>query len=614
MKKLFVFLLLSIVLLNAKSQDAVTKNVCDQIFYFSNNITFPDYSTISVYKIAVYGKGSAIFTNLTKNYAGKTIHGKKITITNITKTKDLYDGYSIIYIDKQKNKSLQEIYQALEDKPTLIFTLDATNENYFMVNLRGDAKSYDVQSLNMIDKGFFVPEKILAVGGSKIDLQKLYSIKVNQLNTKVKQLNLKDKELSDKEKLLNNKDSLLVIKQLTLDSLTGVVKIEKVENEKKEKLLNLKDLDLKNKQIQIQKQAEAINLQNIKIKFQTKIIIITVISTIIFLMLSLIIYYQLRVNKRITAQLKQSNEEINSQKDQIEEQSKEIEQQRDIAVERGDKIARQHKEIQDSINTAVRIQRALLPETDFLNNIFAEHFITYKPRDVVSGDFYWTIRKNDKTLVVAADCTGHGVPGAMMSMLGMSFLNQITESVDNPETHKILVELSNLVINSLKQDISKELRSKEGIDLSMIVYDPKNSTIHYAGANNSIYIVTNEQPEILEGFEEYRIQSMENSKYKLFEIQADDRPIGIYYSEPQFVTKKVKVKKDSCIYMFSDGFPDLFNFQKRKKLGSKRFKDILIENAAKPLLEQQQAIETEYTTWLAEFRQVDDILIIGLKI
>ena len=602
-----------LVFLSTTIQAQLSKNICDQIFYFSNNITFPNQQSIGTYKIAVFGK-SDVYDLLYKKYTNKTIHGKKISIKNITKTKELEEGFNILFVDKSKNKSIGEIFQSIDGKGTLVITLDATDEKYFMINLKGDGKTYDINSFNMIDENFVVPEKILSVGGSKIDLQKLYKQKVAQLNIKVNQLNQKDKLLKDKELELDKKDELIKKEKKALDSLSNIVKKEKKENKEKEIMLNQKDRDLKDKQQQIEKQAEEINVQKIKINFQYKVIGISVVSAIIFLILSMIIFYQLRKNKRITNELRQKNEEIKVQKEQIEIQAKEIEVQRDIAIERGDQLARKNKEIQDSINTAMRIQRALLPETDFLADVFSEHFINYKPRDVVSGDFYWATKKHNKTLVVAADCTGHGVPGAMMSMLGMSFLNQIAETIEEPDTSKILVELSHLVIKSLKQDLTKEMRSKEGIDLSLIMFDPQSMTISYAGANNSIYIVSTQKPQIIEGFDEFRVLSLESINHQLFEIHADDRPIGVYNTEPHFITKSVKIQKGDCIFMFSDGLADMYNFQKRQKFGSKRFKELILNNAHKNLEQQNEAIDLQYANWHSENRQVDDILVIGLKI
>lgn len=614
MRKVVLLLLIIGFFKNINAQDALNKNICDQIFYFSNSITFPNQQNISTYKIAVFGKSSEVYNLLYNKYTGKTIHGKKISIKNITKTKELEEGFNILFVDKSKNKSISEIYQSIDGKSTLLITLDATDEKYFMINLKGDAKNYDINSFNMIDENFVVPEKILSVGGSKIDLQKLYKQKVAQLNVKVNQLNQKDKLLKDKEIELDKKDEEIKKEKKALDSLTNVVKKEKKDNKEKEIMLNQKDRDLKDKQQQIEKQAEEINVQKIKINFQYKVIAISVVSAMIFLFLSMVIFYQLRKNKRITKELRQKNEEIKVQKEQIEEQSKEIEVQRDIAIERGDELAHKNKEIQDSINTAVRIQRALLPETEFMSKVFSDYFINYKPRDIVSGDFYWAVQKHNKTIVVAADCTGHGVPGAMMSMLGISFLNQISETIEEPDTSKILVELSHLVIKSLKQDLTKEMRSKEGIDLSLIMFNPENMTINYAGANNSIYIVSVQKPEIIAGFEEFRVLSLENNVYQLFEIHADDRPIGVYNTEPHFITKTIKIQKGDCIFMFSDGFPDMYNFKKRQKFGSKRFKELLLNNAQKSLALQNKALEQQYADWHSENRQVDDILIIGIKI
>ena len=533
------FLILSLLIEIGFAQDKTTENICNQIFFFASNAIFEDQSKIQTYNIGVFGKSSTIFNYLISNYKQKTINGKKIVFENITKTSEYNKRFHILYIESSKNKSLPEIYNQIAKKGTLLITYQANDNKYIMVNLSGDGNTYQIQSLNLIDERITLPEKIIAIGGSKFDLKELYEQKVNLLNEKAKELEIRKKNL---------------------DSLTIEVNKQKQENSTKELLLNEKNSQLDTKQKQIEKQEKELNLQNIHIRFQNRIIITTVVFVVILFFLSLVIYRQLRKNKLMMVEIRQKNEEIMIQNEHIEIQSKEIEKQRDLAVDRGNELEHKNKDIQDSIFYALRIQQALLPDTNILSKMFKEHYVFYKPRDIVSGDFYWALSKNEKSIVVAADCTGHGVPGAMMSMLGMSFLNEIIEQNENCSASFILDKLSNLVVKSLKQNINDEKSTSDGIDMSLIIFDKFQMTINYSGANNSIFVVSQNAPEAIEGIEKMRIYDSESTKNRLFEVFADKKPIGIYYGATKpFVDKIIKIEHNTQIYMYSDGFQDMYN-------------------------------------------------------
>ena len=602
MKKIVVlFLLISLFNKVVFSQDKTTENICNQIFFFATNAVFDDQSNIQTYRIGVFGKSSVVYNYLVQNFKQKKINGKQVIIENVIKIGELNQRYHVLYVDVSKNKSLQEIYNQIAKKGTLLITFQANDSKYLMINLSGDGTTYQIQSLNLIDEKIKFPEKIIATGGSKFDLKDLYEQKVGLLNEKAKEIEIKDKELVDRKK--------------NLDSLTIEVNNQKQENTKKEQLLNEKNQQLDVKQKEIEKQAKELNLQNIHIRFQRRIIITTIVFVVILIFLSLIIYRQLHKNKLMMIEIRQKNEEIMIQNEHIEMQSKEIEKQRDLAVDRGNELEHKNKDIQDSIFYALRIQQALLPDANILSKMFVEQFVFYKPRDIVSGDFYWAISKNEKSIVVAADCTGHGVPGAMMSMLGMSFLNEIVEQYDNCNASFILEKLSALIVKSLKQNINDEKSTSDGIDMSLIIFDKKDMTIHYSGANNSIFVVCQNEPKIVEGVEKMRVYNSETSKNRLFEILADKKPIGIYYGNPKpFVEKIIKVEKNSAIYMYSDGFQDMYNYKINSKYSSKRFKNFLLNVSENTMSMQLGSIEKEYNNWLDGCKQIDDILVIGLRI
>ena len=328
-----------------------------------------------------------------------------------------------------------------------------------------------------------------------------------------------------------------------------------------------------------------------------------------------------KVKKR-TEKIEAQKEEIAAQKNEVEAQKDEIEQQRDYVIEQRDLISVQKKAMTDSIEYAGNIQRALLPPKEEMNSL-GEHFVFYKPRDIVSGDFYWTHKilnnKNNKQVfIAAADCTGHGVPGAFLSMLGTAFLNEI---IINKEEHNpaiILDKLKENIINSLHQtgEIGK---SRDGIDISLCYIDYNTLNLKYAGAYNPIYIVRNKDIESANFIETYK-----NNKYfkieqhdstLLIEIKADKIPIGISPKKStNFKLKEFKLQKEDFIYMFSDGYIDQFGGEKRFKFLYGRFKKTLISINKLSVKQQLKEIERVHNNWKANEKQIDDILVIGIKI
>jgi len=292
--------------------------------------------------------------------------------------------------------------------------------------------------------------------------------------------------------------------------------------------------------------------------------------------------------------------EIENQKRRIEEQAKEIEIQRDLAMKRGDELEQKNRDIEASIHYALRIQKAILPNIDIFNEFFADYFIFNKPRDIVSGDFYWAARKNGKIIVVAADCTGHGVPGAFMSMLGISFLNEIVNKTNITKPNLILDELRNMAITSLNKNNDKEISDE--MDISLIAIDINSLELQFAGAFNPLYIFR---------------KNIETSSFELIQINGDRMPIGLYIIDTQpFLTKNFKLSKNDTIYLFSDGYADQFGtlLNKKQKFMKKRFRKLLLDIQKFDLNKQKQILDENIIKWQNGTDQTDDITILGIKI
>ncbi len=289
-----------------------------------------------------------------------------------------------------------------------------------------------------------------------------------------------------------------------------------------------------------------------------------------------------------------------------------------IIEERTAEIRKQKEELTDSIEYASRIQRALLPPDRLMDENNIEHFILFRPRDIVSGDFYWMGLKNERILIVAADCTGHGVPGAFMSMLGMTFLDEIVIKSEITNTDEILDQLRQHVITSLKQSgKSMEESTKDGMDLAMIALDPQTGQIQYSGAYNPLYLVRKlkrgEKTRLKNGEElDLPRGSIHDEENLLLQIRADQMPIGISEKTLPFTATTIK-DEGYNIYMFSDGFLDQFGGPQGKKFMSKNFKKMILELQAIPISEQGVALEKVLLGWMGEISQIDDILVMGLR-
>lgn len=301
-------------------------------------------------------------------------------------------------------------------------------------------------------------------------------------------------------------------------------------------------------------------------------------ATILFF-LGIYSYVRLRV-KSLEKDKKQLEAEVQKRTEEISNQNTVLEAQK--------------KEIQSSLHYARRIQSATLPPKNKLESILKDYFILYKPCEIVSGDFYWVARAGSTIFFAAADCTGHGVPGSFMSMLGLSALNDIVKSITKIKASVILDQLNERIREALHQGEDREMDTHEGMDISLCILDQKTNMLQYAGANNPLYLIRNNA---------------------LTEIPADHIDIGSHTRETEeFNNHELKCEPGDLIYLFTDGFADQFGGPSRKKYKSQKFKDILLSINSESLDNQKLILDNEIETWKGGFEQIDDILVMGIRI
>lgn len=359
-------------------------------------------------------------------------------------------------------------------------------------------------------------------------------------------------------------------RELKIELLDQYNQTKTAENEKNKAYLALRDNEIKRSELEANRQ------HNIIVFF---IVCFTLLLIIIFIVA---IYY--RRQKKLNSLLSEKNEIINQK----------------------------NTEMIASLNYAQRIQNAILVGKKKIDTYFPNYFILNQPKDIVSGDFFWINKtKDNKTVWAVVDCTGHGVPGAFMSIIGNQMLNEVILEKNITDPGKILNEMKSGIIHSLNQN-EEDGENQDGMDMSLCVWDPQTNILEFAGANNNIYIFREDL--------DHKLFNVPHEKHKIFEnqlieIKANRKPIGFspHYTE-SFDTYRIQLEKGDIIFATSDGFQDQFGGPKNKKYTIKRLKRLMIEANGKSINEYDTIFKNELINWKGDSEQIDDICIVGVRI
>ncbi len=487
-----------------------------------------------------------------------------------------YDGIGRVFYNEKKYddalnyfKKAVKISEKLDDKMGMATNYNNIGNVYFSQNKINESYSYQLKSLkvaqdNKDKSGIIVAYNAL---GTIYTKKKNYAVAIDHFDKAIgisKAIDFKVgmlegyKNLVSLHKHLNNSEEALLYLDLYHNLNDAILNKEnfkqlaelstKYETEKKEKeiLLLTKDKEL-----------------NAKIIRQQQIVRWGLIGGLVLLFISIFsIYRRYRYKQRANVVL--------------EKQKKLIEQKNSM--------------ITDSINYAKTIQEAVLPTARKIETLFPESFVLYKPKAIVSGDFYWINKIDEKLVCAVADCTGHGVPGAFMSLLGYNMLENIVKQTINTQPASILQSLNIEVIDRLST-AGEEETAKHGMDISLITIDKKTNLLQFAGAHNSIYIVRDQE---------------------LIELKADKRGIGSIHTTA-FTNKEFELKKGDMIYLFTDGFPDQIGGPNRKKYYYQPFKELLVSISKNEMYAQEKQLNEVHSRWLeGKYDQTDDILIMGI--
>lgn len=368
--------------------------------------------------------------------------------------------------------------------------------------------------------------------------------------------------------------------RFTRDSLNRIVLDKQDSLQKAEEQALQRQMEIDNLNLQRALQNEQIERQAALQRQQTVIIYAAIAFAALLILVLVLIYRNNRQTKRANEQLHLQNEEIEKQRNHIQ---------------------KQNENINKSINYAQGIQKALLPPQENLGKLFPESFIFFKPRDIVSGDYYWfkeipkaygSTEMTGKVVVTAVDCTGHGVPGAFLSMIGCNLLDEIVLGGES-DPGKILRRMNNEMVRTLRQD---ETDNTDGMDMALCVVDTQNKVVEFAGAKNPMVYVTNDE---------------------VFRVKGDKDCIagGTGYLDHDFTTQRIEITAPTWFYLFSDGFLDQFGGEHGRKFLMKNFSELLGSIAILPPDQQRTMLKNVLREWIGkQYHQIDDILVIGFKI
>jgi serine phosphatase RsbU (regulator of sigma subunit) len=276
----------------------------------------------------------------------------------------------------------------------------------------------------------------------------------------------------------------------------------------------------------------------------------------------------------------------------VAERTEEVVRQKEEVERQGRKMVDLYKNVTDSIRYAKRLQESILPPDRRIRELLPDSFVYYRPKDIVSGDFYWVERAGEKVVFAAVDCTGHGVPGAFMSLIGHNALNQSVKERGRTRPSDILADLNRMAYNALHKDRDLSM-VRDGMDLALCTYDKANGVLEYAGANSPLYLL--------------RAGAVLQYAPDKVAIGSSELPAG------SFTDHRIELQKGDVVYLFSDGYADQFGGPQGKKFMYRRFRELLQEIYQQPMEEQRAALVDAFTRWRGGHEQVDDILVFGLR-
>lgn len=586
-----------------------------------------DFDKQDVFIIAILDKDDEFYWDLlSMARARQTVQGKPIVVIYFNDINKLTRS-NVVFVNKEDGFEIDKVLKKISGNNTLLisegYPFRSSMINFLVVD---GIPRFEANEELMNREGLYVDEKFLMLAvKTREDWEHLFNVTEDELeeekvitaqqkiiiNEQLVQINKQDSMIREQQNILQQLVEEIREKQAAIEEKTYVLarqvreitrqkrviyeQVQEVETQKailadQEQDIRDKEQDIKVKERVISDKEKMISLQDEKLVVQAeaiqkqKIIIIAAsIALLLVFGLAYFIYVNYRNKKKAHFLLEQKNIKITAQKE-------EIEKQKEIAESQRDQIAYQKKHITDSIEYAQKIQTAILPSLELFSDRL-DHFVLYKPRDIVSGDFYWVDTVDEKQIIITADCTGHGVPGAFMSMLGVTQLNEIVINRKVTAPDEILNQLREIVIDALNQK-STDSELKDGMDMTVCTIDYKKNRLYFAGANNPLYHIRNGE---------------------LTEIKGDKMPVAIHELMPDFTLHELELEKGDTFYTFSDGYVDQFGGPSQKKFLSRNFKTLLIKIQDFPMMKQGKELDNVFEKYREGLEQIDDVVVVGVR-
>lgn len=656
LKKLFCLFILALFLTSSlysqKIPDAWLKS--EFILVLTSYISWPNEAELDTFRIGILG-ADKVYSMLGMKADLDTLKNKPVSVEHYRRTRDVRP-VQVLFVGDERQTVLKQVFRRFKDKPVLIITDSAANYDYTMLNLlsKGMAgKPFEVNKANIENAGLTLSYEILYVGGREDDLRLVVqealrlqdelasnldslqnelterqeelaetSLKLENRTAEIGHLNqavdqqteqlgnlsddvdLKQMDLEDKIRLLGSQEARIQEKEQEIFDLNKRISKEEKAISAQTRILDERYKKSAKQQLLIQEQEDKIKVQSAHIEQQRLLLIFLLILSVLILTMIFTIYRAYRVKKRANRILREKNSIIQDQNKAISNQKEEIEAQRDQLQDINRKIERQNENIRASISYGLTIQQAILPDLKEIERMF-ESFILYYPKDIVSGDFYWFSnlgrnRTGDQTIFIAAvDCTGHGVPGAFLSMIGSRMLSAIVNESKVRETDTILELMDKRLRHALNQPRSE---NDDGMDICLCkiirkdVQKEQDQPVYlsFSGAKRSLFL------------------KREGREVEI--IKGDRRTTGGGHFNPNpFSKHELSLQKGDRIYLTTDGLMDQHS-PSRKKFRSKRFVEFLNRYGNLPMNEQQARLDKELHAYRSNENQTDDITVMGLKL
>jgi serine phosphatase RsbU (regulator of sigma subunit)/Tfp pilus assembly protein PilF len=557
-----------------------------------------------------------------------------------SKIASTYNNLGSLYVqEKDPDKALEYLYRSkalnekLNSNRSLSHTFLTIGQAYLLKKDYEQAKNYyfkalDIQIKYSDERGqldSYVSIAKLYTESRVFSKAKEYLLKAEKLNKKMNLLPVKATinqlyfDVYSKENRISKALYYHILFKESADSLKTLEQRSEVSKIQLNYLLNKKEQELK--VLNKQRELNELKLQQKELyERQQNIVLIVILTLLLFTLVVVhIIFKRLQLNRKQQIIIQNQKMEMDDKNRILRNAYEEINQQKAEIIAHRNKISLQKdkafslfNDLKASIVYAQHIQNALLPDIDQLDDIFNEYFVFNRPHSIVSGDFYWGRTINGWRIFAVADCTGHGVPGALMSMLGITYLNEIVKYKDVVKTSILLEYLRKYIINSLRNAETNN-SNRNGMDMAIIAKKPNSNVIYFSGANSNIYIVRQTKNPLI-GNSNIIAPAAKNGERLLFEIKGDRMPIGYDDDMNKFTNYIIEIEESDVIYFFTDGYADQFGGDDNKKLKYKRFRELLLEISDQTMLIQKEQIVSFIVNWMGSNRQVDDMLVVGGKL